>query len=70
MRIEPGASAPLHSHEETEQIYVLEGRFSDGEMEYGPGDFIVRAPGAMHAAHSEEGALILIFYAQARGAAQ
>lgn len=62
MRVDAGAFSPLHAHAEIEQIYVLEGSFHDQEKSYGPGDFIVRAAGAMHSAGSESGALVLLFY--------
>ena len=65
MKVDPGAFSPLHAHEEIEQIYVLEGQFYDQAKTYGPGDFIVRAPGAMHSAGSEEGAVVLLFYSPA-----
>ena len=67
MRIEPGADASLHDHAEIEQVYCLDGEFSDGEAHYAPGDFVVRAPGARHLTASEKGALLLVVYA--RGAA-
>ncbi len=62
MRIEPGAYSPPHSHTELEQVYLLEGHFDDGENAYGPGDYIVRAPGAVHSAYSRDGALMLVMY--------
>lgn len=62
MRVDPGASAPLHDHAELEQIYVIEGTFSDDETTYRAGDFAVRAPGVMHTASSETGALVLLVY--------
>ena len=62
MKVEPGAFSELHAHEEYEQVYVLSGSFYDQEHEYAPGDFIVRAPGAMHTAGSTDGALVLLFY--------
>lgn len=65
MKVDPGAFSPLHAHEEVEQIYVLEGNFYDQDKSYGPGEFIVRAPGAMHSAGSDEGALVLLFYSPA-----
>lgn len=67
MKAEPGASADLHSHEEIEQVLLLEGHFSDGEASYGPGDFIVRAPGAPHLTTSEDGALMLVIYTPSAG---
>lgn len=62
MRVDPGASTPLHDHAELERIHVIEGAFSDDETTYHAGDFAVRAPGAMHAASSETGALVLLVY--------
>jgi anti-sigma factor ChrR (cupin superfamily) len=63
MKVDAGAYSPPHAHEEFEQIYVLEGSFYDQDNTYGPGEFIVRAPQAMHSAGSETGALVLLFYA-------
>ena len=65
MKVDAGAYSPLHAHEEFEQIYVLEGSFYDQDKTYGPGEFIVRAPGAMHSAGSEDGAVLLLFYSPA-----
>lgn len=69
MKSDPGASSALHSHTEIEQIYVLEGQFSDAEGTYGPGDFIVRAPGAPHLTTCEGGSLSLVIYAHPAGVA-
>ena len=63
MRVEPGAWSPPHAHDgELEQIYVLEGSFYDDERLMRAGDFCCRAPGAMHSAGSDEGALVLLVY--------
>lgn len=64
MKSDPGASSTLHSHEEIEQIYVLEGSFSDAEASYGPGDFIVRAVGAPHLTTCAQGSLSLVIYSR------
>jgi len=64
MRIDPGAFAAQHSHTEQEQIYVLEGQFSDGINDYAAGDFAVRAAGQAHTAYSEHGALVLLVYSK------
>lgn len=69
MKSDPGAVSTLHSHAEIEQIYVLEGQFSDAEGTYGPGDFIVRAPGASHLSSCENGSLSLVIYARHAGGA-
>lgn len=62
MRVEPGAWSPSHAHEEMEQIYVIEGSFYDDETTYRAGDFAVRAPGVMHTAGSETGAIVMLIY--------
>ena len=43
-------------------VYLLEGTFYDDEAEYRAGDFIVRAPGAVHTGGSRDGALVLLVY--------
>ena len=65
MKVEAGAFAALHAHDEVEQIYVLEGSFYDQQKTYQAGEYIVRAPGAMHTAGSDTGAVALLFYSPA-----
>jgi anti-sigma factor ChrR (cupin superfamily) len=65
MKVEAGAFSELHAHDEIEQIYVIEGSFYDQHKTYRAGDYIVRAPGAMHTAGSETGALVMLFYSAA-----
>jgi anti-sigma factor ChrR (cupin superfamily) len=62
MTVAPSPLGELHSHDEIEQIYVLEGDFFDDEASYGPGDFVLRMPGAMHRAGSKQGCTMLITY--------
>ena len=62
MKVDPGAYSPLHDHAELEQVYVLQGSFYDQNNVYRAGEYILRAPGAMHTAGSEEGALVILFY--------
>lgn len=62
MKVEPGAYSPPHAHEEFEELYIIEGSFSDGENTYHAGDYAIRAPGAMHEAHSEGGAIVMVMY--------
>ncbi|WP_416896564.1 MAG: cupin domain-containing protein [Minwuia sp.] len=64
MKVEPGAYAPAHAHEEFEELYILEGSFDDGEHTYHAGDYAIRAPGAMHESKSEAGALVLVIYSR------
>ena len=62
MKVEAGALAAPHSHDQLEQVLVLEGEFYDEYRDYGPGDFVVRAPGAMHTGGSRSGATVLLIY--------
>ena len=64
MKIDPGAWFPLHAHEEMEQIYVLSGSFYDQDRTLRTGDYACRAPGAMHTAGSDEGAVLLLIYSR------
>lgn len=66
MKVDPGAFSPPHAHDEFEQVYVLDGTFYDDQRSYRAGEFVVRAPGAMHSAGSEDGALVLLFYSTAK----
>jgi anti-sigma factor ChrR (cupin superfamily) len=63
LKIEPSPLGVLHAHDEIEQIYVLEGDFYDDDARYGPGDFLLRMPGAMHRAGSKNGCTMFIVYA-------
>jgi anti-sigma factor ChrR (cupin superfamily) len=62
LKIEPSPLGELHTHTEIEQIYILEGDFFDDDESYGPGDFVLRMPGAMHRAGSRNGCTVLITY--------
>jgi anti-sigma factor ChrR (cupin superfamily) len=63
MKIAAGPIGILHAHDEIEQIYLMEGDFFDDEASYGPGDFLLRMPGAQHRAGSKNGCTMLIVYA-------
>ncbi|MDQ8708106.1 cupin domain-containing protein [Streptomyces sp. LHD-70] len=62
MKVDPGAFADTHAHDQTEQVYVLEGSFYDQTQTYRVGDHVVRQPGAGHATGSTEGAVTLLVY--------
>jgi anti-sigma factor ChrR (cupin superfamily) len=62
MRVEPGASTASHSHDLFEEIYVIDGEFSDEERTYLRGQYCVRSPGTRHTAASEHGCLLLLIY--------
>lgn len=56
MRLDPGQSAPEHSHSVLEATVVLSGEFDDGHGVYGRGDLVLGRPGHRHrpAAHGSE----------------
>ena len=62
LMIDAGTFFPLHAHDDVEQIYVIEGSFYDQDKSYGPGEYIVRAAGAMHTSGSKDGAVIMLIY--------
>jgi len=62
MKMDAGASFPMHAHEAWEQIYVLSGSFFDQDRVLRAGDYACRAPGAMHTAGSVDGAVMLVIY--------
>ena len=62
MRVDPGASTGSHSHELFEEIYVLDGDFSDEERTYLRGQYCVRSPGTLHMAASENGCMVMLIY--------
>jgi len=62
MKVDAGALAPPHGHDKLEQVYILDGDFYDEYHSYGPGDFVVRAPGAVHTGGTKNGAVVLLVY--------
>lgn len=62
MRVAPGAYAGPHSHEQVEHVYVVDGSFRDEYGTYREGDYLMRIPGAVHSAQSDEGATMLLIY--------
>lgn len=64
MRLDPGQSAPEHSHSALEATVVLKGQFEDGHGIYSRGDLVLGRPGVKHrpAAHGDE--MCICFVAQ------
>ena len=69
LKVAPGPLGELHAHDTIEQIYILDGDFFDDAALYGPGDFVVRMPGAQHRAGSLNGCTMFIVYAPLAGPA-
>jgi anti-sigma factor ChrR (cupin superfamily) len=57
---EPGSSFAEHDHPLGEEIFVVEGKFSDETGDYHAGTYFRNPEGFRHAPFSEEGALILV----------
>jgi anti-sigma factor ChrR (cupin superfamily) len=68
MRVEAGARTGSHSHDLFEEIYVLDGEFSDEERTYQRGQYCVRFPGTLHTAASEKGCIVMLIYRNTAGA--
>lgn len=60
VRYEPGASCCQHSHPAGEEIFVLDGTFSDDTGEYPAGTYLRNPPGSNHTPFSREGCTIFV----------
>ena len=60
VRYEPGASFPTHVHPGGEEIFVLEGVFSDETGDYPAGTYLRNPNGTSHAPFSEDGCIIFV----------
>lgn len=60
VKYEAGASFEEHDHPLGEEIFVLEGVFSDHTGDYGPGTYIRNPPGFKHAPFSKEGCTLFV----------
>ncbi|MFO0995319.1 MAG: cupin domain-containing protein [Alphaproteobacteria bacterium] len=57
-RWRPGASAPLHTHEDLVELFVIDGTMADEHGIYERGTWIRFPVGSSHAPHSELGCLV------------
>jgi anti-sigma factor ChrR (cupin superfamily) len=60
VRYEPGSKFDEHTHPQGEEIFVLEGIFSDESGDFGPGTYIRNPPGSSHSPYSEPGCVIFV----------
>lgn len=60
VRYEPGARFPAHGHDLGEEIFVLDGIFSDETGDYPAGTYIMNPPGSAHAPFSESGCTLFV----------
>lgn len=68
VRYLPGARFPTHPHPEGEEIYVIEGTFSDARGDWRAGSWLANPEGFEHAPWSDEGCLIFVKLRQYPGA--
>lgn len=57
-RWRPGASAPLHTHDDLVELFVIEGTMADEHGVYEQGNWIRFPVGSSHTPHSELGCLV------------
>jgi anti-sigma factor ChrR (cupin superfamily) len=67
VRYDAGAGFPPHAHPGGEEIFVLEGVFSDEQGDYPAGTFVLNPPGSRHAPRSERGCVLFVKLCQYRG---
>ncbi|MGK0170345.1 MAG: hypothetical protein ACI9W2_002070 [Gammaproteobacteria bacterium] len=60
VRYEPGASFHLHEHPDGEEIFVLEGTFSDEHRDSPAGTYLLNPEGFSHAPFSREGCVLFV----------
>ena len=60
VRYEPGTKFAAHTHDRGEEIFVLEGVFSDETGDYPAGTYIMNPPGSSHVPFSESGCLLFV----------
>ncbi len=60
VRYAPGSQFSAHVHELGEEIFVLDGVFTDETGRFGPGTYLKNPPGSSHAPGSETGCLLFV----------
>ena len=60
VRYEPGSRFHKHAHDLGEEIFVLEGIFSDETGDYPAGSYMMNPPGSAHAPFSESGCTLFV----------
>lgn len=60
VKFEPGAYFPSHNHPNGEEIFVLEGVFSDEKGDYPAGTYIRNPPGSLHKPFTHKGCKLFV----------
>ncbi len=67
VRYDAGSSFPSHSHPGGEEIFVLEGTFSDEHGDYPAGSYLLNPDGTSHAPFSKDGCTLFVKLRQYAG---
>lgn len=60
LKLDPGAESPHHSHPGGEEVFVIDGEFSDAYGTYPAGTWTRSPPGSSHKVTSEKGAILYV----------
>lgn len=60
VRYDADSKFPSHPHPDGEEIFVLDGVFSDEHGDYGPGSFLLNPEGFSHAPFSKQGCVLFV----------
>jgi anti-sigma factor ChrR (cupin superfamily) len=60
VKFEPGSYFPPHTHSNGEEIFVLDGVFSDEQGDYPAGTYIRNPPGSSHEPFTKEGCKLFV----------
>lgn len=60
VRFAPGSSFPQHTHPQGEELYVLDGVFSDENGDYPAGTYLRNPPGSQHTPFTREGCTLFV----------
>lgn len=68
VRYEPDSAFPSHTHPDGEEIFVLDGVFSDEHGDYPAGSYLLNPDGTSHAPRSRDGCTLFVRLRQYAGA--
>lgn len=60
VKFAPGSCLPPHNHPRGEEIYVIEGVFSDENGDYPAGSYIRKPPGSHHKPYTRQGCTLFV----------
>ena len=60
VRYDAGSTFPTHHHPDGEEIFVLDGIFSDEHGDYPAGTYLLNPDGTSHSPHSKDGCTLFV----------